>query len=288
MKDLLEFFTRHNHWFLFLALEVVSLTLLFRFNRYQGSVWFSSANYVAGKVAEVDSKVGAFFSLSELNEQLTLRNAELEQENQWLRERNEELTTEAISLPFADSLTMGAMPTFSLIQAKVVSSTLDRQENLITINRGSADGIRRDMGVVSGTGIVGIVYQTSAHYSVVIPVLNAHSSISCTIKNRGYFGSLRWDGPEIDIANVNDIPRHARFKRGDDVVTSGYSSIFPPGLKVGTVEKVFNSADGLSYRLQVRLATDFGNLRDVCVVDNSSMQEQVTLIRAAKDSLATH
>ncbi len=285
MRALIEFIARHNHWFLFLVLEVVSLTLLFRFNRYQGSVWFSSANYVAGKAAEVDSKVESFFSLSELNEQLTLRNAELERQNQWLRKKNEALSTEHIALPLANPKAIDSLPPMRMIPAKVVSSTLNRRDNLLTINRGSSDGVRTDMGVVSGTGIVGIVYQTSSHYSVVIPVLNSHSSISCTIKNRGYFGSLRWDGPEIDMASVDDIPRHARFTKGEDVVTSGYSSIFPPGIKVGTIQKAFNSDNGLSYRLQVRLATDFGRLRDVCVLDNTAMREQIELLRAAKDSL---
>jgi len=137
---------------------------------------------------------------------------------------------------------------------------------------------------VSGNGVVGIVFMTSAHYSIVIPVLNSRSNISCVIKGRKYFGSLHWLGKPSDLAYVEDIPRHAHFKLGEDVVTSGYSSVFPPGIQVGKILHVFNSPDGMSYRLQVRLATNFGTLRDVCVIDNASMTERLQLMRAAQDS----
>ena len=176
-------------------------------------------------------------------------------------------------------------PEFKIYLAKVVSNSLDKLDNLITIDKGSADGIRKDMGVVSGNGIVGVVYMVGRHYSVVIPVLNNHSNISCTIRGRGYFGYLRWTGGDPQIAYVEDIPRHARFALGMSVVTSGYSSIFPPGLMVGKILHVFNSPNGLSYRLQIKLATDFGRLRDVCVVDNSGMEERLEMLRTVQDSL---
>jgi rod shape-determining protein MreC len=141
------------------------------------------------------------------------------------------------------------------------------------------------MGVVSGTGVVGIVYMTSPHYSIVIPVLSSQSNISCTIEKRGYFGYLHWNGGPSSLAYVDDIPRHAKFRRGDNIVTSGYSSIFPEGIMVGKVGYVFNSADGLSYRVQVHLSTDFGRLRDVCVIADESMKERLQIMRAAQDSM---
>lgn len=156
----------------------------------------------------------------------------------------------------------------------------------MTINKGSKDGVKVDMGVVCGSGVVGVVYLVSDNYSVVIPALNSESSrISCAIRGRGYFGYLHWTGGDASRAYVEDIPRHAQFHRGEWVVTSGYSSIFPPGVMVGQIEKVFNSPDGLSYRLQVKLATDFGNLRDVFVINDESVMEQSRLLHAAQDSL---
>lgn len=167
----------------------------------------------------------------------------------------------------------------------MVANSLDRPENLMTIDRGSADGVKKDMGVACGNGVVGIVYLVNTHYSVVIPVLNNKSNISCSIDGRDYFGYLHWSGDAPNIAYLDDVPRHARFKIGDRIVTSGYSAVFPEGLLVGKVKKVFNSEDGLSYRVQVVLSTDFANLRDVCVIDAPQLAERKQIMEAAKDSI---
>lgn len=284
MHNLTEFLAKHNHWFVFLVLEVVSMVLLFRYNSYQGSVWFSSANAVTGKVYEWDSAVESFFSLSGVNSQLTQRNAFLEQQVRMLDDSIAHLTRSQE----AAVTRLSSMVPFQgcrLIPAKVVANMVNRYDNLITIDKGSADGVKRDMGVVCGMGVVGIVYLVSEHYSIVIPALNSHSNISCTIQRRGYFGYLRWRGGSSQLAYLEDVPRHAHFKLGDNVVTSGYSSVFPPGVMVGKVLHVFNSADGLSYRVQVKLSTDFARLRDVCLVDDSALQERIDLMRAAQDSI---
>ena len=284
MHNLTEFLAKHNNWFVFLVLEVVSMVLLFRYNSYQGSVWFSSANAVTGKVYEWDSAVESYFSLSGVNSQLTQRNAFLEQQVRMLDDSIARLTRSQE----AAVTRLSSMVPFQgcrLIPAKVVANMVNRYDNLITIDKGSADGVKRDMGVVCGMGVVGIVYLVSEHYSIVIPALNSHSNISCTIQRRGYFGYLRWRGGSSQLAYLEDVPRHAHFKLGDNVVTSGYSSVFPPGVMVGKVLHVFNSADGLSYRVQVKLSTDFARLRDVCLVDDSALQERIDLMRAAQDSI---
>ena len=284
MHNLTEFLAKHNHWFVFLVLEVVSMVLLFRYNSYQGSVWFSSANAVTGKVYEWDSAVESYFSLSGVNSQLTQRNAFLEQQVRMLDDSIARLTRSQE----AAVTRLSSMVPFQgcrLIPAKVVANMVNRYDNLITIDKGSADGVKRDMGVVCGMGVVGIVYLVSEHYSIVIPALNSHSNISCTIQRRGYFGYLRWRGGSSQLAYLEDVPRHAHFKLGDNVVTSGYSSVFPPGVMVGKVLHVFNSADGLSYRVQVKLSTDFARLRDVCLVDDSALQERIDLMGAAQDSI---
>lgn len=284
MHNLTEFLAKHNHWFVFLVLEVVSMVLLFRYNSYQGSVWFSSANAVTGKVYEWDSAVESFFSLSGVNSQLTQRNAFLEQQVRMLDDSIARLTRSQ-EVAVARLSNMAPFQGCRLIPAKVVANMVNRYDNLITIDKGSADGVKRDMGVVCGMGVVGIVYLVSEHYSIVIPALNSHSNISCTIQRRGYFGYLRWRGGSSQLAYLEDVPRHAHFKLGDNVVTSGYSSVFPPGVMVGKVLHVFNSADGLSYRVQVKLSTDFARLRDVCLVDDSALQERIDLMRAAQDSI---
>lgn len=284
MHNLIEFFAHYKHWFLFLLLEVVAMVLLFQFNNYQGSVWFTSANAVSGRLLAAESEVVSYFQLKGANEALTRRNIELEQ-------RVSYLSSQLADKKAAADTTQQRNPQqkiieqYKLVDAKVVSNTIDRADNFITIDRGSADGVEKDMGVACGTGVVGIVYLVSSHYSIVIPVLNTKSNISCAIENRGYFGYLHWNGGASDVAYVDNIPRHARFNRGDNVVTSGYSSVFPPGLRVGRIGTVYNSRDGLSYRLKLKLSTDFSRLRDVCVLDNRAVRERLELLQAAQDSL---
>ena len=283
MKNLLTFVARYYHWFMLLLMEIISGMMLFQYNSYQGSVWFASANVVVGKVYELDSSIRSFFSLKRVNEELSLRNFYLERQVTQLRRLYSDLTNDTTIMERQE---LEVLSRFRLVPAKVVSNSLEKTDNFITIDKGRADGVEKDMGVACGNGVVGVVYLTSDHYSVVIPVLNVTSSrISCAIRGRGYFGYLQWYGGDPTVAYVEDIPRHARFKKGDWVETSGYSAIFPQGVLVGKIEKIFNSVDGLSYRLKVRLSTDFGCLRDVYVISDKSVEEQLQLLKAAKDSI---
>lgn len=283
MQNLLDFLQRHAHWLLFVVLEALSLVLLFQYNSYQNSVWFSSANVVVGTVYRWRSAVESYFMLKAANEDLTLRNFYLERQVTRFRELYDEQMT---VISDGEQKELKTLEQYQLVPAKVVSNELDRTDNLITIDKGRADGVEVGMGVVCGKGIVGVVYLVSDHYSVVISVLNTHSSrISCAIRGRGYFGILRWYGQESGYAYVEDIPRHARFKVGDWVETNGFSSIFPAGVLVGRIKEVYNSRDGLSYRLKVRLSTDFGHLRDVLVISDKSISERMRLMQSARDSL---
>lgn len=282
MRNLIEFLAKHHHWFVFILLEAISFTLLFRYNSYQNSVWFSSANVVTGKVYEWSSQLEKFFSLATVNQHLTQRNLALEQK---VVELSEKLTAVTKDSSYVKADVTQQLSQFKQIPAKVVSNSLKDVNNLITIDKGSADGVRKDMGVVSGTGVVGIVYLVSSHYAVVIPLLNAKSNVSCKIENRDYFGFLNWQGGSTNQAFLDDIPRHARFKLQENIVTSGYSSVFPPGILVGKILHVYNSPDGVSYRLCVQLATDFATLRDVSVIDNTLMKERIEVMRAARDSM---
>jgi rod shape-determining protein MreC len=284
MRNLLDFLYKYHHWLVFVLLEVVSVVLLFKYNSYQNSVWFTSANAVAGKVYEMESKLTSYMAMAELNEQLTLRNIYQERQLDQLRRLYAEATKDTTA---AEREELAFLSNYQLIPAKVVENSIHKAENLITIDKGRKDGVKPDMGVACGNGIVGVVYLVSDHYSVVISALNAASSrISCSIRNRGYFGYLHWYGGDPSVAYVEDVPRHAKFNLGEWMVTSGFSSIFPSGVQVGKIEQVYNSRDGLSYKLKVRLSTDFGNLRDVVVINDKSIAERAALMQAARDSIS--
>ena len=168
MQNLLEFLQKYHHWFLFVLLEIVSLVLLFRYNSYQGSAWLSSANAVAGHVNSERARVESFFSLTKVNKDLTLRNFYLERQVTQLRKLYAELTGDTTA---AERQELQMLSHYELIPAKVVTNELNRPDNLMTIDRGAADGVEVGMGVACGQGIVGITYLVSDHYSVLIPVL---------------------------------------------------------------------------------------------------------------------
>ncbi|MBQ8463278.1 MAG: rod shape-determining protein MreC [Prevotella sp.] len=282
MHNLLAFLTKYYHWLLFLSLEVVSGVLLFSYNSYQGSTWISSSNAVVGKVYEWESGLEQYFSLTARNEQLSERNTFLELEVGRLRQQMVDQGADSTELERQE---MAYINQFEWMPAKVVSNQVNSLDNLMTIDKGKADGVEADMGVVSGTGLVGVVYQASEHYSVVLPLLNRRSRISCKIRGRGYFGYVTWNGENPMRALVEDIPRHARFEKGDWLETSGFSAIFPSGISVGKIVDVEDSPDGMSYRLHILLSTDFSTLRNVCVITDKSMIERMHLEKAALDSL---
>ena len=285
MQNLLDFLARHFHWLVFLLLETASGILLFSYNSYQGCAWISTANSVTGKLLEWRAGVEQFFSLTRLNEELTHRNIVLEQQLAIYREQLAKDHQDNAADGDSTQLSTLAPYQSSLIHAKVVANTIDRLDNLITIDRGSADGVRTDMGVVSGNGLVGVVYLTGDHYSIVLPVTNRRSRISCSIRGREYFGYLTWYGGSPVEAYVEDIPRHARFQKGEWVETSGYSAIFPKGIAVGKIIAIYNSPDGLSFSLKVRLSTDFACVRDVFVISDDSFLEQRQLADSARVSM---
>ena len=279
MRNLLDFFLKYNNWFLFILLEVISFALLFRFNNYQGSVFFTSSNYMAGAVYETANSVTGYFHLKSINDDLAQKNVELELQMERLLEKLTELTHDSSGI---ERMRKESLSVYDIFKAKVVNNTLTHADNYITLDKGEKDGIRSEMGVVDGNGVVGIVYMTSDHYSVVIPVLNSKSSISCKIKNSDYFGFLKWDGGASNYATVKDMPRHSLFSLGDTIVTSGHSAVFPSGIPVGTVEDISDSHDGLSYLLKVRLFTDFGKLNDVRVIAKKTQEEQLRLEKRVK------
>ena len=261
MKNLLNFFLKYNYWFLFVLLEIISFALLFRFNSYQGSAFFTSANFVSGAMYDAANNVTGYFHLKTINDELVQKNVELELQLESIRK---------------------ALAGYDIFKASVINNSVTHADNYITLDKGEVDGIRSEMGVVNGSGVVGIVYLTSPHYSIVIPVLNSKSSISCKIKRSDYFGFLIWDGGSSEFAFIKDMPRHSLFSLGDTIVTSGHSAVFPSGIPVGTVDDIADSHDGLSYLLRVKLFTDFDRLNDVRVIAQKGQEEQLELEKQVK------
>lgn len=281
MSNLLDFLRKYLYWLVFLVLETVSLVSLIKFNSYQGSVFFTTANDAVGLAYETASKMTAYWNLGKENQRLELENEQLRRQLYAANKLIEQQAAlRADSIMRADSI----LGSYDLVAAQVIGMTTHRTNNLLTINKGERDGVRPEMGVVCSSGVVGIVYLTSAHHSVVLPLLNEHSQTSCRLHGSRHFGTMQWERGDPSISYVNNIPRHAKVKRGSLVETNGFSDIFPAGIPVGKVLKVSDSPNGVSYRLTIRLATDFSTLRNVSVITNYSQADR-KLLEERADSL---
>lgn len=268
MKNLLEFISKHYHWFIFIIYVIVSLMMLFNNNPYQQSVYLTSANSVSATVYEGLSSVTSYVHLKDINEDLQERNALLEMEVVKLRN---EINEYKIQLP--DTNIQPRLQKFNFVIAHVISNSIAQPNNYITINRGSLDGVKPEMGVVDQNGIVGIVNVTGKHSARIISLLNPNMKLSCKLKNSEFFGSMVWDGISPEYALLEELPKHVKYAVGDTIITSGYSAVFPEGIIVGTVASKASTASNSFVSLKVKLTTNFSQLGTVRVITNDLSEE---------------
>lgn len=274
MRRLIDFIIAHSSIFVFVIYVTISIILLLRYNPYQKSVYYNSANAVAGSYYSTVNDVTGYIGLRQINEELQQSNTRLELEVANLRAELQQLksesnTDEFIEVKSSDVQIIGI--------ARPVNVSVANAHNYVTINKGYADGIEEGMGVINRSGVVGIISTVSENYSLVIPILNPKLRLSCKLKETGYFGSLVWDGASPEFARLEEMPRHVNFCRGDTIVTSGYSSVFPEGIMIGVVEESARQKNDNFYALKIKLSTDFFKLGDVCVIDNIKRVEQESI-----------
>ncbi len=241
---------------------------------YQKSIFLSSSNAVVATLYNWTNSVGEFFKLRNANNQLSSENTDLK--NQIIDLQNK---LNAFKPSLTDSLNFELSPEneYRFISAKVINNSTDKFQNYLTLNKGSKDGIKPDMGVVSSEGVVGIIKSVSPHFSVVIPILNPKIQISCKFKRTDYTGSLVWNGEDYRYANLVDIARHVDIRLGDTIVTSGFTRTFPEGIPVGIVEDYNIKESDAYYNIKVKLAVNFRTLTYVNVINYLNYQEQKQL-----------
>ena len=274
MKNLLFFLRKYGYLLLFVIYITAAIIPYASSYHFQRKTLINSGSAVSGAFFSMTGYVSSFFHLRSENARLNEEIGRLQAENLRLYNTYNELAkTTFTTLP---STIDEPIITYNSIPARVINNSIHSPHNYITLNKGRSDGIQADMGVVSERGIVGVVSAVSEHYSVVISVLNKKMKISCRLKHGEYFGSLSWDDASNPTsAYLNDIPRHAVFAKGDTIITSGFSTIFPEGIIVGTVEEKDEAKQENDnfFRLKIKLTTDFQGLYHVRVLAHKGTEE---------------
>lgn len=269
MERLILFVYQNRAFFTFLFLELFCAWLIVQNNAYQGSKFFNSSNGLVAAMNSFSQSVRDYFMLTEVNRTLSEENALLK------RKLSQQPTTYVLNGSVVrDS---SATDQYEFISAKVVNNHVDMVKNFITINKGSEDGVRAGMAVISPLGVVGKVKLVSNHYGVVTSILHVDVMVSAILKRTEHFGTIQWDGKNPDQVEFNYIPPHAQPNVGDTVVTSGYNAIFPEGVMIGVIQSVDLHKDALFYDIRVRLSQDFRKLAWVTVVKNNRHAEQDSL-----------
>jgi len=267
MRTLLRFIQKYSDLLLFLFLEIIAIALIVQSSHYQRSKLIGLNRQITGFIYSRVDGAREYFSLKEVNQQLALENMEL---------RNKlDLITSSLDTATVINELRGEQRYF-FVPSRVVHKSIYKQYNFLTLDKGKKQGVFRDMGVISDRGLVGIVLESSANFSTVIPVINREFKLSVKIKSNNYAGILQWEGDSPLGAVLSEIPFHVDLAEGDTIITSGFSSIFPEGIKVGTIES-FSLDRGNFYDIKVSLFTDFQRLYHVNVIRNYRQEEQLNL-----------
>lgn len=275
MRELLSFIQKNVHWLLLLLLVILSIILIINNNQFQRSKYLLVAHEVTGRIQSVTSGVQSYINLNSENELLLNRIAVLEKDNSIYKEKIEQLANLSSSeIGNSDEpYTSG----YNFIPARVVYNSISKAENYIVINKGSNDGVKADMGIMSPAGIIGVIMESSPNYSIAISILNPKFQLSCKIKGKNYFGPLIWNGKDAQYTNLENLPRHAEINIGDTIVTSGFSAFFPEELPVGIIVDSQKQKNDNYNSAKVKLFTDFNTLNNVLIIENKHREEQINL-----------
>ncbi|MCF8298942.1 MAG: rod shape-determining protein MreC [Saprospiraceae bacterium] len=269
MRNLFAFIWKNHFFFLFLFLEIMALSLVVRNNYYQNAVFVSSTNQITGSFMKTYDNVIQYFSLRLANEKLAEENARLQ-------------SGLSRSFLIGDTKVYQINDTvykqeYQYLNAKVIKNTVHKRNNYLMLDKGLNDGVKRDMGVISSNGIVGIVIEVSENFSTVLSILHKKTNISVMLKKNNQKGTLTWDGNKYTIGTVTDIPTHVMVEKGDTVITSGNSALFPEGIMVGTVENYEIDKGVNLYDIKIRFSVDFNNISYAYIVNNLFKDEQEQL-----------
>lgn len=269
MRNLIFFIYKYHVFFLFFILEIVAFVIVYRFNNYQQASFLNYTNTVSSNFYNGVNNTQEYFNLRRVNDSLQVENAMLR--------------TQQITSYYQNNVSISSIndtiynQQYQYIAAQVVNNSVVKRNNYITLNRGRLHGIEREMGVISESGVVGIVMNVSNHFCTVLSLLNSNCNISAKLKKNGAFGAVRWDGGDPRTARLLDVNKHVPVQVNDLVVTSNFSTIFPEGIPIGRIKEHSLDAGDNFHTIKLDLFTDFSTVSTVYVIRNLMKYEQQAL-----------
>lgn len=270
MLQLFDFLYRQKFFLFFLLLEGISIWLIFSYNHRYNTYFINSSNRIAGETSDVINTIETFLELQQANRELAKENLHLR------RALAAQISVQKEEIETTDSMT------YSLALAKVVNASHRKVKNYLTLRIDPQDSIKPGMGVLSATGVVGTVKSTSRHFATVISVLHPSLLVSGRVKSNNALATVQWSGRNPLEAELKYVPRHLELQVGDEVVTSGFNTIYPEGFLIGKVSKRELQRENSFYSARIRLATDFTTVRTVYIIkvmdrkEKEILEEEVT------------
>ncbi len=277
MYQLFQFLYHYRAFILFLAFELISFWLLVRTNPYHSAAYFHSSNALAGSVYELKNNILSYLDLRDVNDQLAEDNARL---REMISKKDRPVLYNVE--PDSTKIPEISFP-YDYIAARIINNSTRKVHNFFTINKGKVHGIKTGMGVISKEGIAGKIMSVSDHFATVASLLNTEVYVSSVIKSNGTFCTVNWDGRDPLITKLLYVPRHLQLNANDSIVTSGYNSVFPPGLLIGTIKSFDIESNATFYNIDLNLANDFYSMSYVYVIDNPHRDEQILLEQQIKE-----
>lgn len=263
---MLSLFKQYGHYLVFVLLEGVCLYLIVNYNQTQRSIFIHSSNEITGSILQQTAKLDEYSYVRNENKKLHKENAALIREILALTNQLDRQKQEVSGI---DTSLVSATP------ATIINQSILSNRNHITLDRGSSDGVKRGMGLISDEGIVGIISEVGSSYSTALSMLNVDVFVSASVKGPGYFGSVSWKGRKINELTLTGIPKHASVVPGDTVITNGYSTIFPPGILIGTVTSGKLDKSGEYYEFTIQPSVDFSKVKTTYAIDMRDFTEEI-------------
>ncbi|WP_185873855.1 rod shape-determining protein MreC [Blattabacterium cuenoti] len=265
MRNFFYFFFKWRFFILFFLLESFAIFLSFSNNNLQKYIYTGSSNWLIGNIYQNIYQFRHYFLLDIENKKLIYENKKLLSENRHskLIKSTKDFQEENINY----------LQQYIFTPVKIINNSIHQRENYITINKGSLDGIKTDMGLILSDGIAGIITKTSPHFSIAISLLNPKIKVNARLKKNKYFGTVSWDGLDPEYVILYDISRHSIFYKGDLVETDGKSATFPEGILIGKVFSYKWDEEHANYIIKVKLFTNFSTIENAYVVKNLFKKE---------------